>query len=388
MRERFGLEIAVLRSVVVGEQGGSGEDTDDEFRFTENVGEDPSSLTGWCTEATLTELSMVDERDRAAALRWFAERRGAGPRRLEPWQREGWLAEAEAWVRSVLPGVKSVHQHSSWNGSALLRIETDTGRCYLKAAPGYFRHEGEITALVAAHFPEAVPVPIALDAQRGWMVLRDFGDDDVGAMGLDRWEEALATLASMQEASVVVIEEFLRGGCADRRPAVHLAQIEAFARGDLGEVPDGYAARLLEAMPSFGRLSDELEAAPIPNTLVHGDFHPANVALKDGRYVIFDWTDACIAHPFVDLQTYFHTFGPPTTDADIRERLLRRYLDTWATVMPRHEAAALFHRTAPFTTMHHALTYQAILGHLDPTERWQWESHLPWWLDKALETLA
>jgi hypothetical protein len=35
--------------------------------------------------------------------------------------------------------------------------------------------------------------------------------------------------------------------------------------------------------------------------------------------------------------------------------------------------------------MHHAVTYQTILSHLDPTERWQCESHLPWWIDKALE---
>ncbi len=291
-------------------------------------------------------------------------------------------------MRSSLPGVGTVEQYSSWNGSALLRIQTDSGRCYLKASPGYFRHEGPVTELLSRHFPETVPMPIALDPERGWMVLQDFGDEDVGDMGLEHWEEALAAMASMQRASVALTEELLAGGLADRRPAVLLGQIEALARGDLGDIPDGYAVRLLDAMPAFERLSLELEGAPIPFTLVHGDFHPANIAIKDGRYVIFDWTDACIAHPFVDLQTYFHMFGPPTTDADARERLLRRYLDTWSTVMPGDEATQLFRRTAPFTTMHHAITYQAILSHLDATERWQWESHLPWWIEKALGGLA
>jgi aminoglycoside phosphotransferase (APT) family kinase protein len=121
---------------------------------------------------------------------------------------------------------------------------------------------------------------------------------------------------------------------------------------------------------------------------VHGDFHRGNVAIHDDRSVIFDWTDACIAHPFVDLLTFLDMSGPPTTDATVRDRLLDRYLESWTDVMPRRDAAALFRRTEPFITMHHVISYQEILTHLDPTERWQWESHVPWWLDKALAGFA
>ena len=385
VRERFGLEVVVLRSILVAQEDGSDEGSDDEFRFTENVGEVPGHLSGWTTEGALTERVMVDERDRDAALRWFTERRNGGPERLEPWQRDGWFAEAASWARSSLPDVLTVEQYASWNGSALLRIETGNGCCYLKAAPDYFRSEGAVTALLAGHFPSAVPRPVALDSERGWMVLRDFGETLVGETGLDHWEGALDTMVSIQRASVPIIEDLIRDGCRDRRPAVLLTQIEAFAEGGLGPIPDGYATRLRDAVPRFDELHAELEEAPIPDTLVHGDFHPANIAIEDSRYVIFDWTDACVAHPFVDLQTFFHTFGPPTTDAAVRERLLHRYLTGWEGVMPRNEAAFLYRRTEPLTAMHHAITYQAILERLDPTERWQWESHLPWWIDKALE---
>ena len=387
VRERFGLEVVVLRSVIVSGPDGSGENPDDEFRFTENVGQDPARLGGWCTEAALSGRVMTDERDRAAALQWFTERRSGGPERLEPWQRERWFEEAASWVRTTVPRVTSVEQYASWCGSMLLRVETDGGRCYLKAAPRYFREEGAMTAMLAERFPDVVPRPMAIDVERGWMVLRDFGDALVGSEAPEHWEGALDTIVSIQRTSVPVIDDLLRTGCRDRRPAMLLSQIDALVEGRLGPIPDGYPTRLRDAIPRFEELRAELEASPIPDTLVHGDFHADNVVIEGGRYVIFDWTDACIAHPFVDLLTFLHTFGPPTTDAVVRDRLLNRYLDGWDGLMPRHEAVALFRRTEPLAAMHHVISYQEILDLLDSTERWQWESHLPWWLDKALELL-
>jgi hypothetical protein len=267
----------------------------------------------------------------------------------------------------------------------LLRIETAGGRCYFKAAPSYFHDEGAVTAMLADRFPEVVPRPVATDLERGWMVLSDFGDALVGSEALEHWEGALDTMVSLQRSSLPLIDELLRGGCRDRRPAMLLSQIEALADGRLGAIPDGYPSRVRDAIPLFTELCAELEAAPIPNTLVHGDFHPDNVVIQEGRYMIFDWTDACVAHPFVDLLTFFHMFGPPSTDVEVRDRLLDHYLVGWDSLTPHDETVALFRRTERLLAMHHAISYQEILDSLDPTERWQWESHLPWWLDKALD---
>jgi len=383
IRDRFGFEVEVLRAIVLAEDDAR-DGSDDEFRFTQAFGEVPDDLDGWTTEEALAGRA-IDERDRDAVLRWFAERRGEGPARLEAWQRRGWLAEASAWVRESLPDVLTIEQYSCWNGSALLRIEAEAGRSYLKAAPGYFRSEGATTASLAERFPDSVPRPMALDVERGWMVLGDFGDRLVRSEVLEHWEGALDAMASIHRASAAITEDLLRAGLVDRRPHVLIPQIEALAAGDLGPVPEEPAARLRDALPRFDELRARLEAAPIPDTLVHGDLHTGNIAIDGDRYVIFDWTDACIAHPFVDLQTYLHMAGPPSTDAAVRERLLHRYLEGWDDLMSPQEAAGLFHRTTPLTTMHHAISYQQILGNLDPTERWQWESHLPWWIDKALE---
>jgi hypothetical protein len=385
VRAQFGLEVVVLRGIVVSGEGGSDESPDDEFRFTENVGQDPVDLGGWCTEEELSDRAMTDERDRAAALQWFAERRSGGPELLQPWQREDWFAAAASWVRTTVPDVTSVEQYASWCGSALLRIETAGGRFYFKAAPSYFHDEAAVTAMLAGRFPDVVPRPVAIDVERGWMVLPDFGDALVGPEALEHWEGALDTMRSLQRNSLPFIDELLRGGCRDRRPALLMSQIEVIADGQLDAIPDGYTRRVRDAIPLFAELCAELEGAPIPNTLVHGDFHALNVVIERGRYTIFDWTDACVAHPFVDLLTFFHTFGPPSTDAEVRDRLLDHYVTGWEHLMAHDEAVSLFRRTEPLLTMHHAISYQEILDGLDPTERWQWESHLPWWLDKALD---
>jgi hypothetical protein len=88
----------------------------------------------------------------------------------------------------------------------------------------------------------------------------------------------------------------------------------------------------------------------------------------------------------VDLATFFYMFGPPSTDALIRDRLRDHYLDGWSDVMPHGEAADLFERTEPVVALHHAISYQAILDALDPSQRWEWASHVPWWLARALRS--
>ena len=68
---------------------------------------------------------------------------------------------------------------------------------------------------------------------------------------------------------------------------------------------------------------------PIPNTLVHGDFHAENIAVSDGRYLIFDWTDAWFAHPFVDLATFMRYAEHGSIDRATRARWRDHYLRGW-----------------------------------------------------------
>ena len=70
-------------------------------------------------------------------------------------------------------------------------------------------------------------------------------------------------------------------------------------------------ARLRTAIPALQERCTVLGRYNLPDCLVHGDLHLGNVARNGDSYQIFDWSDSCIAHPFVDMiEPYFSTTIP------------------------------------------------------------------------------
>ena len=233
-------------------------------------------------------------------------------------------------------------------------------------------------------FPETVPRPIAIDGERGWFLTADFGDELVATMDAPHWEGALDALVTLQRSSVATVDSLLRSGCADRRPNMLLSQVEEFASEGSEWLSDEMETRLRAALSRFRDLCEEIASSPIPNTLVHGDFHAENVALSGGRYLIFDWTDACIAHPFVDVATFLRNAEHAATEQTTRERWLDNYLRGWGDFASHDVASDLFERMAPLAAMHQAITYRWLLNSLDPSERWQFGSALQDWVARAL----
>jgi hypothetical protein len=247
--ERFGLDIALLRSVLGGKA--AAEHSDDAFLFAENLNTRLVGVGEWTSEDALRERALSDEREDMAVRQWFAERRDGGPEQLQQWQREGWFSAAASWIDTALPDVTGVQQYVTWCSSSLLRVVAGGRRYYFKAAPDFFHLEASVTAMLAELFPDAVPRPVAIDTERGWMLLEDIGDTLVGGMELAHWERALDALLEIQRSSVPHVDFLLRGGCSDRRAAVLETQIEDLAQGMLGELPDGIADRLRAAVPRY-----------------------------------------------------------------------------------------------------------------------------------------
>ena len=48
-------------------------------------------------------------------------------------------------------------------------------------------------------------------------------------------------------------------------------------------------------------MCDELAASGLPETIQHDDFHDGQVFVSDGRYLLLDWGDACVSHPFFTM---------------------------------------------------------------------------------------
>ncbi|MGB7806149.1 MAG: hypothetical protein WBM72_11155 [Actinomycetota bacterium] len=151
VRERLGLDIVVLRCILVDEHD-TGEESGDAYLFTENLG-DRTPLDGsWRDEDAITAL--MDERDRTATRQWFIEQREGSPSALQPWEYPGWFATAVDWIEAALPETERVDQYATWSVSSLLRVETAGGRYYFKAAPTIFRQEAVVTEMLAQRFPK------------------------------------------------------------------------------------------------------------------------------------------------------------------------------------------------------------------------------------------
>lgn len=102
-------------------------------------------------------------------------------------------------------------------------------------------------------------------------------------------------------------------GLARTLAATHLAVHQVSAPADLPELRSVLAARITDAtMPT--RLRDHtlrlLEDLPDGDRLCHGDYHPGNLMLTDGRAAVIDWPNA--------------TRGAPAAD-HARTKLLLRY---------------------------------------------------------------
>ena len=381
VRERLGLDIVVLRCVLVDEHD-PGEESGDAYLFAENLGDQTPLDGSWRDEEAVTAL--MDERDRTAIRQWFTEQREGSPSALQPWEYPGWFATAVDWIEATLPDTERVDQYATWSVSSLLRIETAAGRYYFKAAPTIFRHEAVVTEMLAQRFPDAIPRPLAIDGERGWMLTADFGDDLVATMEPPHWVGSLDALASLQRRSVASVASLLEFGCQDRRPGMLKSQVEELASEGSEWLPDALVQRLRAGLSRFHDLCEEVASAPIPDTLVHGDLHADNIVVSDGGYLIFDWTDACIAHPFIDAATFLRYAERASIDRATCERWRDHYLRGWEELAPYEVTSRLFELVEPLAAMHQVITYRWLLDSLDPSERWQFGGAMEDWLTRAL----
>jgi aminoglycoside phosphotransferase (APT) family kinase protein len=65
----------------------------------------------------------------------------------------------------------------------------------------------------------------------------------------------------------------------------------------------------------------------VPDALLHGDIHPGNIARNEHGYTFFDWTDAAVGQPFLDMIAI-----ASEDDAHTANAMRAAYLAEWATV--------------------------------------------------------
>ncbi|OLZ74632.1 phosphotransferase [Streptomyces sp. IMTB 2501] len=255
-----------------------------------------------------------------------------------PWERESWRDAALDWVadrlaaRGLRMGGDLAVRLRPW--SVLVRVPVE-GRdaVWFKANPPASAFEGSLTAALARWVPGHVLEPLAVDAERAWVLLPDGGE--LFRSVLSRapvepraWEDLLRQYASMQRAVSPHAREIEQLGVPSARTLDLPAAFGRLLTGNTALRAEA-RARLERLRPRLEDWSAELASAGIEDSLDHADlhdgqlFHPA-----PGRFTFFDWGDAAVSHPFCSLRIPVEKararYGP-----QVVPRLLDAYLEPW-----------------------------------------------------------
>jgi hypothetical protein len=225
------------------------------------------------------------------------------------WTDPLWLAEAHEWIhtevaRLGLGAVGAIDQHHVQPWSTVMRVPTESGDAYFKANTAALRHEAAAVTLIAAHRPDCVPPLLAADLERGWMLMADAGDRLRRIVErereLSRWLDILPLYAGLQIDLAHHADELVALGVPDLRLSTLPSSFEEML-DDFVELPAFDLRRLKGNVSRVKEMCDELAGYGPPETIQHDDFHDGQVFVRDGRYLLLDWGDACVSHPFFTL---------------------------------------------------------------------------------------
>ena len=308
------------------------------------------------------------------------------------WTMPDWYDEALPWIAEHVAG--SWTQVRSWGLSNVLRINGDV---YFKALahsstirpagpdalPLLFAHEPLLLQKLSEDRPGSVPEPLAIDEKRAWMLLPDLGPPLAGEADIAVWIDALQGHARLQRSYVDQMDRLFEFSCVDRRLAVLEAELDRL----LGPNPatdrlePAERALLPRRAEQLREAITELAAIGVPETLLHGDLHPRNVAVRDGRALSFDWTDGSVSHPFLDLVTFAEERSPISQD----KRLTDAYLAEWEEFASPADLRRALELANELGALHQTMTSLHLPDHLSGPSRESMFRGAVWWLRQLLK---
>jgi Phosphotransferase enzyme family len=251
--------------------------------------------------------------------------------------------------------------------------------------PGIFATEPAITAGLYRLHPDLVPEVLDIDVERGWLLTRDFGEKLLVSEPPDAWLRALEGYADLQLAWLGRASELHALGCPDRTVArlEHdvdrvLGDVDALLPGRPEGLSDDELARLPEVRAKLHDAARGVAAFGLPPTLDHGDLHAGNIVVRDGKPLIFDWSDACLALPLVSVTPMLAWDESAVT---FRGTLRDAYLERIGAPRAAYDDAMLL------GLAHQAVSYHRITEGTAPHSRWEWDDVLPWIVKQLLARL-
>lgn len=285
-----------------------------------------------------------------------------GPEELRaPWARLEGIREVLAWASGTLgaaghPMTGPAVQRKTWNLAALFRLPTGQGPVWLKTTPRFAAAEAAVIAAFARVDPTLVPTVIGAGPRR--VLLEHLPGEDCWDTSPQIITSAVQRLAAAQ-AALAGQPASLPPGLPDRSTPVIAGQIRALLDGPAAsELTAGEVAAARKLLNRFPLLDE----CGLPDTIVHGDFHPGNWRSDGGLPAIVDWADAHLGNPVLDgLRA--RDFLPPGK----RLTAARAWISTWASHMPGSRPARALRIAAPLAHLTYTVRYREFLDGIEPS---------------------
>ncbi|WP_153916326.1 phosphotransferase [Shewanella sp. TC10] len=305
------------------------------------------------------------------------------------WQQNNWPQNANHWTEVELNKLNirligELQQVKGWALGHVFRQSTHSGDVFFKATAllPMFSNEASLCATLFELFPQSCAEVIAFDANKQWMLTNSFGEAFVDTVPLSDWAKPFAAFAGLQIESVKHIKHLESAGCI-RREIVNLTQqlSDIFQDNSVtSRLPQDLDLSPENLRQVLSHLDDDiaaLSAYQLPNTLVHSDLHIENIAPfnpatskvehdvnnKHEHFIFFDWSDACISHPFIDGTYLFRMSSCPE-----KHKVIDAYLSRWNKFASKDELSQAWQLAEGICYAHQAVSYAGMLHILSKEE--------------------
>jgi len=287
-----------------------------------------------------------------------------------PFARPGWLKELLRWADSqtALLGLRTTgefQQFSAGPTCSLLRLTTQDGALWFKAAGELNAHELSITVRIAHRFPQHVPAILGVNTSwNGWLSMEAPGTPlDQLTLG-SAWGRAAEELAELQIESIGKCSELIEAGCKDMRlirvqEAIppFLSRMNQFMRAQEQSFPAPLSGSELDSLgEGLSEAFSQLRSFGFPDTLGHLDCNPGNIVVSPDRCAFLDWAEACVTNPVITFEYLCRHLGrsgveEPATEA----RIVAAYLRPWASLFSPEEFLQAITVASPVAVFVHAV---------------------------------
>ena len=314
---------------------------------------------------------------------------------IAAWSSPAWLVLAGSWLdeRLAEAGLRrtgAVRQPHLLPWSTVLCAPTTGGRVWLKAEGPSQAFEVGLYGLLCAVAPDDVLTPIAVDADRAWLLLPDGGEPLRTRLAGDALAVAVAAAmpryAALQRAHAPHVNHLLALGVADMRAAAMpgrmdeaLVAARAYVEAYGGEHDRQACERAAAMRAQVAAWAERLAGAPGAPTIDHNDLHARNILTRgDGDATFFDWGDSVVAHPFASVLVTLSFLRSHILECEPGDpRLLRvrdAYLGAFADLAPHTELVETLELACRLAKIARALTWERVAQALDPQDvedRWR-----------------